>query len=739
MCHKSSSFPLSKFDVSNRSTFSCMYQKEKMGRHIDSNRSQTLILFFTDTPAQPEITISRLIYVRGENITLQCSAPNDAAESYWFFKDGKIIKDRPKCQENSTLLMINLDVSDMGEFSCSYSIVVSKRLVNSSQSQPFKLFVTVKPTKPSLLLSPLYPVYFKGENVTITCAAEGYKVVGYKIFKHGNMNDSLPPCEEINMYPISEFNLNKSEEYSCIFWVKIFGTCIPSAVSDVYLLKVRDPPEQPRMTLNQNSTAVLQGESLTLTCWMCNEWELNKDSTVRLISHSNHTLSSLKLTDQGNYSCRCKHNISERIIYSSFSSTVSLMVIEIPAAPSVVLFPNHTVFIRGESFDIYCSVPNNITPAFYRFFANYITISTLMQKHSQELRADNTAALSYTCNYGIHTHGKMIQSLGSKPHPICIIDHPAKPLLSAEISGWMKYRGTFIATCTAPVNQSATAFYFFKDGDLIYSAYTSDSEASQQFTLNVDLKGSSRKGDYTCTYGTVIKERSVNSSQSDAVPIPAAESLLWHLLTGSGWSLFIVLLILICCQRRSAKQKRKPPRKNHFLWASLKAGSSSDHSASKDCTKIKDPSSSIQGENAQENHVLLTNISDMSSMDQSLITQPSELSSTGQDECTTKNQLKMTTFTSESLTVQNVTGQHSIPVDLNSDAQDECPTENQLKMTTFTGESLTVQNVIAQHSIPVDLNCDAQDLYLNNTARPSSFANSEEDEDAVYANIIYEE
>ncbi|XP_066461077.1 Fc receptor-like protein 5 [Eleutherodactylus coqui] len=273
------------------------------------------------------------------------------------------------------------------------------------------------------------------------------------------------------------------------------------------------------------------GESISIRCLPPNPSEVVhiqyfKDGKKFEISLEKlYVISSLSTGKKGNYSCGYMCNRYGRQILSKTSQSVSITVVDIPRAPSIILTPKLPFYIAGETISFKCSLPEESTAAIIQYFKNNQEIlksktpKTKFTYDVSNVSVKNTG--SYTCQYCLSYSGRNIVSR-SLPISITVEDPPSTPVLNLAPNLEIFVVGeSVVLTCHGFVNARHN---IYKDGLLLLNDFT-------HLIPNLRL---SHNGNYTCAYILDNKGRQVESSRSETVNIYVIDPLPAPTLTLGG-------------------------------------------------------------------------------------------------------------------------------------------------------------------------------------------------------------
>ncbi|XP_065422588.1 Fc receptor-like protein 5 [Chrysemys picta bellii] len=161
-------------------TFTCSYRVQSSPPrqpHSQSLQSDAVTLALTEPLPAPALSLSpqHPVYVRGERVTLECSAPRgQEVAGYRFYKRhrGQAPEELP-AGAMGPLEMLTVEMGDPSEYSCAYGVLRAGREIPSWESPPVPIAVIAPLPAPRLTATPAHPVYVVGEAVALTCSIPG--------------------------------------------------------------------------------------------------------------------------------------------------------------------------------------------------------------------------------------------------------------------------------------------------------------------------------------------------------------------------------------------------------------------------------------------------------------------------------------------------------------------------------------------------------------------------------------
>uniref|UniRef100_A0A8C5M3W3 Ig-like domain-containing protein n=1 Tax=Leptobrachium leishanense TaxID=445787 RepID=A0A8C5M3W3_9ANUR len=471
-----------------------------------------LCLLASDLPQTPSISPnpSQPVYIRGETITLICSSPDGSTVS-----GVKYFKNNEKIHTGDTpLLILSTITSDVsGNYSCMFWDDKGENQTESSISDTVSIRVIDPPSSPSISLTPSYPVYIRGEKVTVICSLPvDFAVNGIKYYRNG----SEVHAEKILVIPT--VTNGDAGIYYCIYQETKDGRTVMSSPSNTVTIRVIDPLGAPSIALNPSHPVYINGEMVTVTC------SSPIDSAVKNIKYfrngadtsTEEILVIPEVTHEhaGNYSCEYKEMRDGRTITSPFSNIVIISVVDPLRAPSITLNPSHPVYISGEKVNVTCSSPSDSAASSITYYRNG-------RKNSNEeiLVISSVAhvnAGNYSCEYKEMKNGRTIKSPISNTVIISVVDQPPSPSISLNPTHPVYVIGEMITILCSPLAGSAVS------GIKIYSK---KQKSDSKDRLVIPKVTHSNAGDYFCLYQEMKGGRTITSLPSNTVTVHVIDPL----------------------------------------------------------------------------------------------------------------------------------------------------------------------------------------------------------------------
>ncbi|KAM9121186.1 Fc receptor-like protein 5 [Pangshura tecta] len=522
--------------------YSCEYWAVRDGRHIYSARSQPVPVPVMEPLLAPALSLSpqHPVYVWGERVTLECSAPGiQEVAGYRFYKRhrGRAPEELP-AGATGPLEMLTVEVGDPSEYSCAYWVLRASREFPSPESPSMPVAVIAPLPAPQLTASPAHPVYVVGEAVALTCSIPGAPTLATVQFSKDGGELTSPLLSNSPTLQLASVGTGHAGTYSCRYQRWESGREISSPPSGTVAISVLVPPAAPQLSVFPSYPGYMPGDSVTLTCsaprgHMLSRIQFLKDGQ-NLDSQAPgpdplHHSHALRLppppppapSHSGAYSCRYWFLESGWEIPSRPSDAVHILVLDPPRKPSVSLSPDYPAYVTGDRVEINCSAPPGASLVQYGLYESGEPLGSLPGNPGirwMDLEANNTRHLtwSFSCNYVELIQGRAVPSYASHPISISVFPAPDAPSLRLIPPLPLYVTGeTVTAECVAPAGPYVPwAHWVLRDGEAL------GEQPGPQLTLNVTPSDS---GTYRCGYSTELHGRHLRSPPSDLVPLSVTD------------------------------------------------------------------------------------------------------------------------------------------------------------------------------------------------------------------------
>ncbi|KAF7234843.1 Fc receptor-like protein 5 [Varanus komodoensis] len=248
-------------DETTAGNYSCTYWLSLSWQTLESSQSSFVSIAWTETPAAANLSVSpgHSVYIRGENITLTCSAPTevDVARYTFYRKEDQVSKELQR-NEMGPSETFRVDETASGNYSCAYWLLTSGRELESSRSSFSSIAWTDPPPPPVLTVDPPSGELREGDRLLLSCSADGSPAERrFRFFKDGaelasSSEDSLGSSRELGnastALRILQAELHHTGEFGCRYEENVSGRWILSLWSpkvDITGAKQKTEPEKP--------------------------------------------------------------------------------------------------------------------------------------------------------------------------------------------------------------------------------------------------------------------------------------------------------------------------------------------------------------------------------------------------------------------------------------------------------------------------------------------------------------
>ncbi|XP_073527242.1 immunoglobulin superfamily member 1-like [Phyllobates terribilis] len=521
---KRSIFATVSLDTITTVNFTCKYFAEMSDRTMASECSNEVTIITTEPPPVPSITLdpSQPVYITGEELSIICSVPHHLEGNLKLIKFYRSGLNIHTCERKCKYTVTNSNTQLSGDYSCGYSILKHGRELSAYSQSVQVTFIDI-PQTPSVILTPKRPVYLKEETVRITCSLpEKSRAIKIQYFKD---NQEFQAPKKMSTLIETNLSLENTGDYTCQYWLNYSGRHMSSLGSPPISIIVEDTPKSPAIDLNPMLPMYIRGEYINITCRPANNCEVvnteyfKDDKKFHTLWDNQHSMPTLSLENKGNFSCGYICNRYGRQVSSKRSRSVSINVVDIPQAPSIILAPKLPVYIKGETVRVTCCLPEESPAISMKYIKDDLEIhrseipQTMSSYVASNLSLENAG--NYKCQYGLNISGRQISSHTSPSASIVVEDPPVSPVLKKVPDLQIYIVGENLAlTCQGFVRASHN---IYQDGQLLQN---DSSHLIPSLQLN-------NNGNYTCTYKFNNKGRHMESSRSRSVnvyvidPLPA--------------------------------------------------------------------------------------------------------------------------------------------------------------------------------------------------------------------------
>ncbi|XP_039354711.1 immunoglobulin superfamily member 1-like [Mauremys reevesii] len=539
----SQSYQIGRLGMEDSGSYTCTYRVAEPGQEISSLESQPISIRVTDPLPAPALSLSpqHPVYVWGERVTLECSAPGGPeVAGYRFYKRhrGRAPEELP-AGATGPLEMLTVEVGDPSEYSCAYWVLRASQEIPSRESPPVPIAVIAPLPAPWLTASPAHPVYVVGEAVALTCSIPGAPTLATVQFSKDGGELPSPLLSDSPTLQLASVGTGHAGTYSCRYQRWESGREISSPPSGAVVISVLDPPGKPSVSLSPDYPAYVAGDRVEINCSAPPgaspvQYGLYESGEPLGSVTGNAGTRQMDLQDNGarnatwSFSCAYVELIQGRAVPSNASDPVSVSVFPAPPAPSLRLIPPLPLYVTGETVTAECVVPAG----------PYVPWAHWVRRDGEALREQPGPRLSlnitpsdsgtYRCGYSTELHGRHLRSPPSDPVPLRVTDPPPQPVLRVDPPSGVVSEGLpLLITCMAPGDASERRFHFNKDGaELVPGdtgseiSTTEPSTGSMNFSvLSILRAGPSNTGEFSCGYEVNMSSRWIPSPRSQAVNV----------------------------------------------------------------------------------------------------------------------------------------------------------------------------------------------------------------------------
>ncbi|XP_075768148.1 immunoglobulin superfamily member 1-like isoform X2 [Pelodiscus sinensis] len=465
------------------------------------------------------------VYVPGERVTLRCSAPQGlAVSSYQFYnQQGERVFSESTGPFGGAWLVLTAAPGKAGKYSCEYWAERDGKNLYSARSQPVSVPMMDHPVAPSLSATADGLWY---DSVTVVCSPRGsYISPTFQIFKNGKLVQlEYTPSSQGAQFQLHTSDPRSAGSYTCSYQIDVSGRKVESRLSSPLSIHLPEPPGAPTLSLHQQYTVYLRGETVSLTCLeppgahRAVGFQFSRDGGKTILPGSSNTLALhlAGLEDSGSYTCAYWIQPSQWGVRSRESQPVSISVMDYTPKPSVLLYPDYPAYVAGERVEIRCSAPPGTSPERFGFYQSGVllghqpgTVSTWQL----DLQANGTrkATRSFFCIYEQQIQERRVPSYTSDPASIPVFPALAAPSLQLIPPHLHYVTGeTVTAECVVPAGPYEPRDHWLQRDE--------EPGAEMLGARHILTVNSSARGSYRCGYSTELQGRHLQSPPSLPVP-----------------------------------------------------------------------------------------------------------------------------------------------------------------------------------------------------------------------------
>ncbi|XP_069489991.1 Fc receptor-like protein 5 isoform X2 [Ambystoma mexicanum] len=293
----------------------------------------------------------------------------------------------------------------------------------------------------------------------------------------------------------------------------------------------------PVISFSAGYSTYLIGESVSLKCltsvvakgysFYRNGKLLNGPQDTSL---DTYRIPSVNSASHGSYTCSYWVQLSKGPVSSEESQHVLLHVVEHPATPRLILEPQNTVYIRGESVRVRCDVQMTARSTEYHFFKDGAEIATNGGTAGSTFMIDtisSQSAGSYSCLYQVKEPGRILTSMRSSQMFLYVTDQPPAPAISYGPPHPVFITGeTVTMQCETPSPSTVSGYRFYHAGREVAQRPGTAPGIFEMGSVRVDQEGL-----YSCIYWAQKVGRVIPSLESIPAQVYVTEPLLPPILT----------------------------------------------------------------------------------------------------------------------------------------------------------------------------------------------------------------
>ncbi|CAH2294656.1 immunoglobulin superfamily member 1-like [Pelobates cultripes] len=372
-------------------------------------------------------------------------------------------------------------------------------------------------TTPHLFATPVYPVYIKGEAVTLECY-----VPPKKIYKHFEFYKNFVwiPSNNTFTYHIPSLDYSHAGTFTCEYWDGSYSSPRSNAVL-VIILDAHPPP--PTLYVRDAQSVYVRGQSITMVCslpqnstlvkriqYVKDKIEIESKETDK--KRGRFLISKFTPEDAGEYICAYWVEILGREVSSVHSNTV---LIEMEGEEAEHDHDEKLVALLDRCSTLVKRI---------QYVKDKIEIESKEtdKKRGRFLISKFTPedAGEYICAYWVEILGREVSSVHSNTVLIEMEEHPESPTLYVHGQQSEYVRGQSITlVCSVPyIRRIVKGFRYFKDGNEVTHKIP-----NTETLYVISMVTQEDAGEYNCDYTIEKSGREILSFRSNTVIIKLSE------------------------------------------------------------------------------------------------------------------------------------------------------------------------------------------------------------------------
>ncbi|XP_020610523.1 roundabout homolog 1-like [Orbicella faveolata] len=314
-----------------------------------------IVLFVTD---QPEIAAhpQNQTRIEGDNVTLSCSVDGNPVPTISWTRDGSPVNTSGTISisdDKKQLTISNVKRTDNGNYRC-----VANNSLGNATSNAATLNVQYPP---EIAVHPEAETKSEGENVTLSCKADGNPVPTISWTRNGSpvgQSGRISFSADENQLRITNVKRTDNGNYRCVA-----NNSLGVALSDAATVDVQYQPEIAAHPQNQTR---IEGDNVTLSCsvdgnpvptisWTRDGSPVNTSGTISISDDKKQlTISNVKRTDNGNYRCVANNSLG--------NATSNAATLNVQYPPEIAVHPEAETKSEGENVTLSCKADGNPVP-----------------------------------------------------------------------------------------------------------------------------------------------------------------------------------------------------------------------------------------------------------------------------------------------------------------------------------------------------------------------------------------
>ncbi|XP_068127612.1 basement membrane proteoglycan-like isoform X1 [Hyperolius riggenbachi] len=402
------SFPaLSKSDSGE---YFCTFYRESEKRFLEVGKIMLQIL---DPPLVASLIVNpqRKVFIKDQSAILTCRIPTgQPTTAVAIYQDGRQI-----FNNNSGILnLINIQ-QNSGKYSCGYTVNLQGRMVQSNPSGEVDILVIDPLPAASLRVQPQRNVFTRDQSVLLRCIVPtGQRLSGITIYQNGRQNFK---ADDFGVLNLTKVQISDEGKYSCGYGVEVSGEMVQSDPSREENIIVIDPLPVASLRVQPQRNVFIRDESALLRC-IVPPWQHPSGVTIYQNGRENFkaddfgvlNLSKIQISDEGNYSCGYRVDVSGEMVYSIPTGEESIIVRE-PLPTPRLRYANGYQNQSGEA-ELTCDIRNtqSLPVLGYRLYRNDGEIQSNNQGTGNRFFLTQSFDGCYSCRVFVTILGQEILS-----------------------------------------------------------------------------------------------------------------------------------------------------------------------------------------------------------------------------------------------------------------------------------------------------------------------------------------